>query len=133
MTPLSPGGRGAGGEGAPGVASTAALDVSVLAALVGDDPAVIREFLLDFRASATSIATELGAACAAGDAAQAQALAHKLKSSARAVGALALGELCAEIEQAGRSGGTLAPLLARFEREMAAVAAYLDALTKDTA
>ena len=111
----------------------AALDVSVLAALVGDDPAVIRDFLLDFRASATSIAAELAAACTAGDAAQAQALAHKLKSAARAVGALALGELCAEIEQAGRSGGTLAPLLVRFEREMAAVEAYLDALEDKTA
>ncbi len=29
------------------------------------------------------------------------ALAHKLKSSARSVGALTLGELCAEIKQAG--------------------------------
>ena len=76
----------------PPAPTFASLDVSVLAALVGDDPATLREFLLDFRASAATIAAELSAACAAGDAARAGALAHKLKSSARSVGALALGE-----------------------------------------
>jgi CheY-like chemotaxis protein/HPt (histidine-containing phosphotransfer) domain-containing protein len=108
-----------------------AVDVGVLAALVGDDPATIREFLVDFRASATAIAAELSAACAAGDAARAGALAHKLKSSARSVGALALGELCAEIEAAGKSAavGVLGALHARFAVEMAAVDAALDELT----
>jgi len=103
----------------------------VLAALVGDDPAVIREFLLDFRASAVTIATELAAACASGQAAQAGALAHKLKSSARAVGALALGELCAELETVGKSGQTaaLSAVWPRFAAEMAAVDAALDELT----
>ena len=131
LTPLSPGGRGAGGEGALGVASSAAVDVSVLAALIGDDPATIREFLLDFRASATTIAAELSAACATGDTAQAGALAHKLKSSARSVGALALGQLCAEIEAAGKIGqsATLTGLWPRFAAEMTAVDAALDELT----
>lgn len=102
----------------------------MLAALVGDEPAVIREFLLDFRASATTTATELAAACAAGDTAQASALAHKLKSSARSVGALALGDLCAEIEAAGTAGevNALSALHTRFEAEMAAVDAALDEL-----
>ena len=84
------------------------LDISVLAALVGDDPATLREFLLDFRASATTITAELSAACAAGDTAQVGALAHKLKSAARAVGALALGEICAELEAAGQAGQSAA-------------------------
>ncbi|MCX7168433.1 MAG: ATP-binding protein, partial [Rhodocyclales bacterium] len=107
------------------------VDVSVLAALVGDDPATIREFLLDFRTSATSIAAELSAACAAGAAAQAEALAHKLKSSARAVGALALGELCAELEAAGKTGqaAALSGVWPRFEAEMAAVDTTLADLT----
>jgi two-component system sensor histidine kinase/response regulator len=107
------------------------MDVSVLAELVGDDPEVISEFLQDFRSSATQIAAELKTAYEAGQAAQVGALAHKLKSSARSVGALALGELCAEIEQAGKTDRrieTLAALLPRFEVEMAAVAEYLDAL-----
>ncbi|MDD5384043.1 MAG: ATP-binding protein [Gallionella sp.] len=99
------------------------VDVNVLKALVGDDPAVIREFLHDFRISAAKIAAELKAACNGGQMAQAGALAHKLKSSARSVGALALGELCAAMEQAGKADGTeaLAVLLPKFEAEIAAV------------
>jgi len=106
------------------------LDVSVLAALVGDNPEVISEFLQDFRSSATQIASEMKSAYAAGQAAQMGALAHKLKSSARSVGALGLGELCAAIEQAGKAGQieVLAALLPHFEAEMAAVVEYLDAL-----
>ena len=106
------------------------LDVSVLAALVGDDPGMISEFLHDFRSSATQIAAEMKSAYGAGQAVQVGALAHKLKSSARSVGALALGELCAEIEQAGKAGQikVLAALLSHFEVEMAAVDKYLDSL-----
>ncbi|MDP1652537.1 MAG: Hpt domain-containing protein, partial [Rhodocyclaceae bacterium] len=82
-------------------------------------------------ASATTIAAELSAACAAGDAARAGALAHKLKSSARSVGALALGEICAEIEAAGKAGqsAALAEPMLRFAAEMARVD---DALAKLT-
>ncbi|MDO8934261.1 MAG: Hpt domain-containing protein [Rhodocyclaceae bacterium] len=103
----------------------------MLAALDGDDPATLREYLLDFRASATTIAAELSAAVAAGDAARAGALAHKLKSAARAVGALALGEICAELEAAGKTGaaGALNEPLLRFNAEMAVVDATLAAHT----
>ncbi|MBI5109042.1 MAG: PAS domain S-box protein [Rhodocyclales bacterium] len=111
----------------------AVLDVGVLGALVGDDPAVIHELLLEFRASATSIAAELSAACADGHAEAAGRAAHKLKSAARATGALRLGDICAAIEQAGRSGDRdlLAGLLTEFEGEMAAVKAFLDDLPKE--
>jgi PAS domain S-box-containing protein len=109
------------------------LDVRVLKALVGDDPETIRDFLRDFRASATAIATELSTACAAGQATQVTALAHKLKSSARSVGALALGELCAELEAAGKAAtvDALGALHARFAVEMVAVDEALRALTTD--
>lgn len=109
---------------------TLPVDVRVLKALVGDDPAVIREFLHDFRASATETAMELKDACEHRQAAQAGALAHKLKSSALAVGAVALGDLCAEMERAGKAGKieALTALLSRFEAEMAVVNAYLDTL-----
>ncbi|MBT9591270.1 MAG: hypothetical protein IV089_10235, partial [Thiobacillus sp.] len=48
----------------------------------------------------------------------------------RTVGALALGELCAEIEAAGKAGltGALASLLPLFEQELDAVNAFLDSL-----
>ncbi len=71
--------------------SPIAVDVTVLKELVGDDEATIREFLHDFRLSAAGIAAELRSACTAGQAMAVGALAHKLKSSARSVGALALG------------------------------------------
>ncbi|MDP2695616.1 MAG: ATP-binding protein, partial [Gallionella sp.] len=61
---------------------TVAVDVNTLKALIGDDEAMIREFLHDFRISAAKIAVELRTACAAGQATAAGALAHKLKSSA---------------------------------------------------
>jgi len=112
----------------PNMRATAPVDVNVLKALVGDDEAMIREFLHDFRISAAKIAVELRSACAAGQATAAGGLAHKLKSSARAVGALALGELCAGMEQTGKAGDSeaLAVLLPRFEQELASVDRYLD-------
>ncbi|MDO8466495.1 MAG: Hpt domain-containing protein, partial [Gallionella sp.] len=104
------------------------VDVNVLKALIGDDEATIREFLHDFRLSAAKIAAELRTACAAGETAAAGALAHKLKSSSRSVGALALGELCAAMEKAGKAGNTeaLAALLPQFERELASVESFLE-------
>jgi PAS domain S-box-containing protein len=112
----------------PGYPASAPVDVNVLKALVGDDATTIAEFLHDFRISADKITVELQAACAQDNAATAGALAHKLKSSARSVGALALGELCAQMEQAGKAGQTaeLATLLPRFEAEIRAVSSYLD-------
>jgi PAS domain S-box-containing protein len=111
-------------------ATSKPLDVSVLAALVGDNPEVINEFLQDFRSSATQIAAEIQTAYAAGQTVQVGALAHKLKSSALAVGALELGELCAVIEQAGKAGQieVLASLLSHFKVKMTAVNNYLDTL-----
>ncbi|MDO8707033.1 MAG: Hpt domain-containing protein, partial [Sulfuricaulis sp.] len=60
--------------------------------------------------------------------ATAGAHAHKLKSSSRSVGALALGELCAAMEKAGKDGDTaaLAALLPQFEQELAGVERFLD-------
>ena len=80
------------------------VDVAVLKALVGDDEEIVRELLSDYLVSARRLAVELRAACSAGDTRQVGAIAHKLKSSSRSVGALALGELCAELESAGKAG-----------------------------
>ncbi|OGU24145.1 MAG: hypothetical protein A2580_14380 [Hydrogenophilales bacterium RIFOXYD1_FULL_62_11] len=118
------------GEVAPHVAADRPVDVSVLESIIGSDPAVILEFLNDFRISATKIGAELKTACVERQPALASQHAHKLKSSARTVGALALGELCAEIEAAGKADrtGALAALLPQFEQELDAVNAFLDSL-----
>jgi PAS domain S-box-containing protein len=111
-------------------AAAPAVDVSVLESLIGDDAAMILEFLQDFQNSAATIALELKSACDHRQPVPASEQAHKLKSSARAVGALALGELCVQMEIAGRAGSTeaLDTLLPRFEQELDAVNAFLDSL-----
>jgi CheY-like chemotaxis protein/HPt (histidine-containing phosphotransfer) domain-containing protein len=117
-------------ESVPRVAASGSVDVSVLENLVGNDPAVILEFLHDFLLSAAKIAPDLIAACKDHAALQASEQAHKLMSSARSIGALALGELCAEMETAGKAGSTetLATLLPMFERELDAVKTFLHSL-----
>ncbi|MEO8837358.1 MAG: response regulator, partial [Herbaspirillum sp.] len=106
------------------------VDVSVLKALVGDDEEIVRDFLRDFQLSAAGIGRDLRVACDVGKAIIVGNLMHKLKSSARTVGALALGELCAEMEAAGKadSNETLALLLPKFEQEFNAVNIFIDSL-----
>jgi HPt (histidine-containing phosphotransfer) domain-containing protein len=104
--------------------------VSTLEALVGTDPKLIQEFLQEFAVNAARLAAELTHACKDGQPRAAAEVAHKLKSSSRAVGALQLSELVAAIETAGNAGdpALLAQLLPGFEREMALVDEYLRSL-----
>ncbi|RZI42568.1 PAS domain S-box protein [Herbaspirillum sp. HC18] len=83
-------------------ATIAAVDLGILKEIVGDDPAVIAEFLDDFRATATEAVAEIEAAYAVRAAQGIGAVAHKLKSSARTVGADDLADLCQLLEEAGR-------------------------------
>jgi HPt (histidine-containing phosphotransfer) domain-containing protein len=56
-------------------------------------------------------------------------VAHKLKSTARAIGAVRLGQICADIEEAAASTprtATLEPLMVDFEVELLAVHHFLD-------
>lgn len=103
------------------------VDVRVLKELVGDDPDVVREFLRDFCRSAAKIADELRAGCTSGQLSAASGAAHKLKSSAYAVGAHGLGALCAAIEEVSKvdDSHAVAALLPHFEKEMARVEKYL--------
>ena len=84
------------------------VDVTVLGGLVGDDPETIREFLSDYLVAARTAAMEMRAACSADEAQLVSAIAHKLKSSSRSVGTLALGDLCAGLENLGKAGNMAA-------------------------
>ena len=121
--PPEPTTQPAGASPEVAAANTVALDVGVLEALVGGDRAIIEEFLQNFHSSARTIARELLDAHESGRTTLAAALAHKLKSSARAVGAMALGDICAEIEQAGNLDQTdkLGALLIQFRQQLDAV------------
>ena len=113
-----------------GAPAAAALDLAVLKALVGDDTPIVREFLIDYRVSADRLAGELRAARAADDVRQIGAIAHKLKSSSRSVGAVALGDLCTELENACRSGARegISQAVMRFEVGLLAVDAQIEQL-----
>ncbi len=103
------------------------VDINVLKSLVGSDQAVINEFLQDFLHDTRKIAEQLHSAITGGQADKAKFAAHKLKSSARSVGALALGEWCAQMETAAKEGDVekLVELLPGFEQELAQVESYI--------
>ena len=76
----------------------AVFDVSVLKELVGDDTAVVCDFLADYLVTVLPQLQELQDAYKNHDLKLVKHIAHKLKSSSRAVGLLALGEFLAELE-----------------------------------
>jgi two-component system sensor histidine kinase/response regulator len=91
------------------------LDLSVLAAVLGDDPATIRKFAFLFLDSAREGLAEIDAALADNDLARLAAVGHRLKSSALTIGAASFGAACQELErQKGRD--MLAPARALVAR-----------------
>jgi HPt (histidine-containing phosphotransfer) domain-containing protein len=118
--PLAPGAPAAAARAVPAAAAIAApqkmVDLSVLHGLVGDDAEIVQEFLGDFHRSSARLAGELREAHGAGDTRRVAAIAHQLKSSSRAIGALALGDLCAEVENACKAGATADAVQAQVQR-----------------
>ena len=113
---------GALGSGHEGVAVSQVFDVTALREIVGDEPGVMLEIVAYFDTVAMEIRAELLRAAEAGDGTGAVMLAHRLKSSARSVGALPLSEVCDALESDGADGAG-EPL----ERRVAAVVDALDA------
>ena len=103
------------------------LDIAVLESVVGDDPMVVRDFLGQYQASAGRLATEARAALATDDVRRIGDVAHKLKSSSRSVGAVALGDLCAELENTCRAGTRegVAQVMKEFEAALQAADAQI--------
>ena len=95
--------------------------------MVGDDRAFISEFLVDFRVISQRTCVDIETYINAERNDQAGAAAHKLKSSARSVGALKLSELCELIECAAtaQDHSSLIALLPRFKAEVCEVENYL--------
>jgi signal transduction histidine kinase/CheY-like chemotaxis protein/HPt (histidine-containing phosphotransfer) domain-containing protein len=110
--------------------SAPAVDVAVLNEIFGDDPPTARRFLADYRDSATQLAAEMRAAHDTGDMRQIGSIAHKLKSASRSVGALPLGDLCAELENVCRTGTreAVGQGIEQFETELREVSAQIDLL-----
>lgn len=107
-----------------------AADLAVLAALVGDDRAVIEQVLQTFRASCTQASAQLRRAIDAGSAKDAADAAHRLKSAALSIGANRLGRVCVQIERAAELPddglAQLAALLPQFEIQLDGVRRFLE-------
>lgn len=123
-----------------GPAATAAfteLDAATLARLHELDPdgrqGIVQRVLNAFDSSLTRMLVQLGSDPDRSDAAVVAALAHQIKSSSGAVGALALSAACAEIERRLRDGvsddlaADVRRLLAEGEAAQRAVRAMLRA------
>ena len=111
----------------PPQAGTDPVEPGVLAALVGDNPGTLREFMCGFAVAARQAEDQLSRAGLQERCDDFAAIAHKLKSSARAVGALKLGEICAEIEAAAELDdlAKVRALLLRFGAEAGSVQQWI--------
>jgi HPt (histidine-containing phosphotransfer) domain-containing protein len=108
----------------------ALLDFEVLSATFGGNPDKMRKYAFMFLETAREGLLEIDRALAAGEVGRAAGVAHRIKSSARAVGALGFGGVCADLEAQRERGGSpaqarvlaarLRSLLARLERHIAA-------------
>jgi HPt (histidine-containing phosphotransfer) domain-containing protein len=103
------------------------FDVRVLRDMSGDDPQAMVELVECYDEVATGIRASLLQAAAGADAGQAAMLAHSLKSSSRACGALELGDLCAELEalalgdRRAQLGAAVANVVAALDAALAAM------------
>jgi len=114
--------------------SSAAININTLTALVGDDPEIIKDFLQDFYSSLTTLADAIRAEFNAGDISQMGLKAHTLKSSARSMGALRLGDICNDIEFTSKSSNSITDFneyLQAFNLEVATVNIALEDLLKE--
>jgi len=120
-----------GDKSESGGGSTPVLDADTLARLRQLDPGGQRGFVAQvLRTFDTTLDRHLGGladAAARQDVAEAGRIAHTLKSSSAAIGALAFSRCCFDVEQLARKddpatlGAPLAALLAEGERVRAAV------------
>jgi PAS domain S-box-containing protein len=81
---------------------------STLCELVGNNPAMIRRLLEKFLVNAERQVLAIAAAKVESQFNEVATVAHRLKSAARAVGAVALSELCEQMEATGNAGDTRA-------------------------
>lgn len=82
----------------------AVFDPGVLIKMLGNKPAIHRRLLEKFLGDTRERASTLFQACTARDAETVRKIAHSLKSAARSVGAMRLGDLFEQLEKAGKAG-----------------------------
>lgn len=103
------------------------IDLQVLPDLTGCDDAMRDEFLADFRGTAGEAEAALLLALQQGDIAALASAAHRVKSSARYMGAMPLGQLSEQLEQASDRADldAVVTLLPQWQREWQRVDGFI--------
>ena len=106
------------------------FDPSALKELVGGNPALQQRFLKKFLDTTPANIQEIHAAYARHEASGVGMAAHKLKSSARTIGANSLADLCQALKSAGKSGnwGEIDALERKLDGLMARAAEHINRL-----
>ena len=107
-----------------------AIDRRVLAQIAGDDPGLEQRVLAQFARVTLDDADVLRSAFEARDLSLLTQTAHRIKGASASVGAVALGELGARLEAAGRVGDweAIATMREELHREAVRLGAYVDSL-----
>lgn len=118
-------------QNSSGVSSLAAVDcvdLSTLKGLIGDDEEILNEVLRDFISPSQKIVAELEVAYQSKNAEEVVQSSHKLKSSARSIGANGLADICQELEAAGKVNDmeTIDSRMAELEGAFKDVVAYIE-------
>ena len=105
------------------------LNFDILKGYVGDEDEAVDEFLRSYLATSVKAACRLHQAHCERSADAIRTVSHQLKSAARTVGAVELGELCATLEAAGMGNdwAVIDAAMARLDALLAAAAADADA------
>jgi two-component system sensor histidine kinase/response regulator len=108
------------------------IDLSVLAKLLDYHPQKIRKFAFKFLQSTQEGLNAMEAALARGEVQTMRELGHRIKSAARTVGALGMGELCWQMEQLapGQAAGAGDDELARARALLARLWPLLERITE---
>jgi len=111
-------------------AQTAVIDVRAIKDMFGDDDETFKEILLSFVTPSQDIIADIVAGCTKHAAIDVNKAAHKLKSSARTVGAHALADTCTALEAAGKAGdwSAIEKLTPIAQAQFQAVEEYLNNL-----
>lgn len=102
-----------------------AIDLAHLGRMTFGDPGLEREVLAMFAAQAAALSARLNAIPP-----DAAALAHTLKGSARAIGAMRVADAAAGVEEAVRAGTATVVPLATLHDAIAEAGAAIDAILK---
>ena len=106
------------------------MNLAILADMLGSDEQIMREVLQKFQSNADYLVEQMRLAVSAEDRNQVRFLAHRMKSGARMIGALDLGDICENLELAESASrfSQLTPYLSDFFTEVEQVQERIELL-----